>query len=82
MSIPSTGLSRSERLGGASGARTGPTLEPLALSIAQTVAATSLSRATVYLLIKAGKLKIIKIGNRTLVDYPSIKELMRTGSDL
>jgi excisionase family DNA binding protein len=76
MSIASTGLSRTERLGGASGKR----MDPLAVSILEAARLTSLCRSTIYVLLREGKLKSIKVGGRHLVDYGSIKELMRTGN--
>ena len=75
MSIASTGLSRMERSGGASAKR----MEPLAVSILDAARLTSLCRSTIYELLKAGKLRSIKVGGRHLVDYGSIKDLMRTG---
>jgi excisionase family DNA binding protein len=75
MSIPSTGLSRSERTGG--GVRARPEL--LAVSILEAARLTSLSRSTIYNLINAGKLKATRVMGRNLVDYQTLKELMRTG---
>jgi excisionase family DNA binding protein len=75
MSIASTGLSRMERSGSASAKR----MDPLAVSILEAARLTSLCRSTIYELLKEGKLRSIKVGGRHLVDYGSIKELMRTG---
>ena len=75
MSIASTGLSRTERVGSASRVRS----DPLAVSILEAARLTSLCRSTIYELLKSGKLRSIKVGGRHLVDYGSIKELMRTG---
>jgi excisionase family DNA binding protein len=75
MSIASTGLSRAERQGGTSAKR----MDPLAVSILEAARLTSLCRSTIYELLKTGKLRSIKVGGRHLVDYGSIKELMRTG---
>jgi excisionase family DNA binding protein len=77
MSMASTGLSRSERMGSASRVRS----DPLAVSILEAARLTSLCRSTIYELLKAKKLRSIKVGGRHLVDYRSIKELMRTGDD-
>jgi excisionase family DNA binding protein len=77
MSIASAGLSRMERSGG-SGRRAA---EPLAVSILEAARLTSLCRSTIYELLKSGKLRSIKVGGRHLVDYGSIKDLMRTGAD-
>lgn len=78
MSIASTGLSRRERVGGASGVRT----DPFAVSILEAARLTSLCRSTIYELLKSKKLRSIKVGGRHLVDYASIKELMRAGAEL
>jgi excisionase family DNA binding protein len=78
MSIASTSLSRAERPAG-SGKRMA---DPLAVSILEAARLTSLCRSTIYVLLAEGKLRSIKVGGRHLVDYPSIKELMRTGADL
>jgi excisionase family DNA binding protein len=75
MSIASTGLSRTERLGGGSGKR----MDPLAVSILEAARLTSLCRSTIYELLKTGKLRSIKVGGRHLVDFDSIKALMQTG---
>jgi excisionase family DNA binding protein len=53
---------------------------PLAVTILEAARLTSLSRSTIYELLKEGKLKSIKVAGRHLVDYPSIKALMATGS--
>lgn len=73
MSIASTNLSRTERQG------SGKRMDPLAVSILEAARLTSLCRSTVYVLLREGKLKSIKVGGRHLVDYGSILELMRTG---
>ncbi len=77
MSIVSTGLSRAERTGGGAQARP----DPLAVSILEAARLTSLCRSRIYELLKAGRLRSIKIGGRHLVDYGSIKQLMTTGDD-
>jgi excisionase family DNA binding protein len=64
-----------ERPGVASAKR----MDPLAVSILEAARLTSLCRSTIYELLKAGKLRSIKVGGRHLVDYGSIKDLMRTG---
>jgi excisionase family DNA binding protein len=79
MSIASTGLSREERTGGRSGGSSRTRMDPLAVSILEAARLTSLCRSTIYELLKEGKLRSIKVGGRHLVDYGSIKELMRTG---
>jgi excisionase family DNA binding protein len=73
MSIASTGLSRVERPG------SGKRMDPLAVSILDAARLTSLCRSTIYVLLRDGKLRSIKVGGRHLVDYGSIKQLMATG---
>lgn len=45
-------------------------------SIKETVNATDLSPATLYRLIKAGKIKTTKVGSRTLVIVRSVADLL------
>jgi excisionase family DNA binding protein len=80
MSIGSTGLSREERTGGRFGGSS-KRMDPLAVTILEAARLTSLSRSIIYELLKEGKLISIRVGGRHLVDYGSIKELMKTGAD-
>ncbi|WP_397585605.1 helix-turn-helix domain-containing protein [Sphingorhabdus sp.] len=48
----------------------------LTLSIADACLALSLSRTSIYKLIKQGRLKTLKIGSRTLLTVESIKALV------
>lgn len=48
----------------------------LTVSIAETVKATGLSRATIYNLIGKGELSVVKVGRRTLVKTASIRQLV------
>jgi hypothetical protein len=48
-------------------------VEPLSLSIKDTMKSLSLSRGKVYALLGDGKLTARKDGGRTLVDYASVK---------
>jgi hypothetical protein len=48
----------------------------LGASINETVANTGLSRSKLYLLIKAGKIEIRKVGARTIVLVPSVVKLL------
>jgi excisionase family DNA binding protein len=77
MSVVSTGLSRAER----SAASEKHTADPFVVSILEAARLTALCRATIYSLLKTGKLRSIKVGTRHLVDYSSIKELMARGSE-
>jgi excisionase family DNA binding protein len=51
-------------------------LEPLAVTVRETRRLTGLGNTTVYRLIGEGKLRVTKVGARTLVLYPSIKTLI------
>ncbi len=48
----------------------------LSYSLAEGVAATSLSRRTLEYLIKSGKLKAIKVGRRTLIPAKALERLV------
>ncbi|MFL0357562.1 helix-turn-helix domain-containing protein [Erythrobacter sp. GH1-10] len=52
-------------------------MQSLALSIADTCSALSLSRSSVYKLINASRLRTLKIGTRTLVTMESIEALLK-----
>lgn len=54
----------------------GQSLEPLAYSIADACALTSLGRTRLYQLINEGKLQVRKIGKRTLVPAASLRALI------
>lgn len=54
-------------------------LEPLAYSINEACHVSSLGRTYVYLLIKQGKLKTLKIGRRTLIPAASLRDLIEGG---
>jgi excisionase family DNA binding protein len=47
--------------------------EPLTATIADTVALTGLSRATIYRLAGSGTIRMIKVGRRTLLVWASVK---------
>lgn len=49
---------------------------PLAYSINEAIRATSLGRTRLYQLISEGKLKAIKIGNRTLIPASALHKLL------
>jgi excisionase family DNA binding protein len=80
MSQYSTGLSKDERR---KPRRTRthqpPAPEALLVTIKQTERLLGLSYVTIYALIRAGKLTVVRIGGRTLIDHASVKELARTG---
>jgi excisionase family DNA binding protein len=77
MSIPSTGLSKHEKPAelGARGARA-PPRDPLTVTIREAMRLTGLGRSTIYKLIGAKKLKLRKIGTRTLIIFESLRELI------
>lgn len=51
-------------------------MEPLAVSIKDTVTALGVGRTTVYEMIKDGRLEAFKLGRRTLVRTESIRRLV------
>ncbi len=51
-------------------------MEPLAVSINDTVATLGVGRTTVYEMIKDGRLEAFKLGRRTLVKAESIRRLV------
>jgi excisionase family DNA binding protein len=58
-----------------------PAPEALLITITQTQRLLSISHVTVYAMIKAGKLKVVRIGGRTLIDHSSVKALAQTGHE-
>jgi excisionase family DNA binding protein len=57
-----------------------PFVEPITVTVAQTKQLTGLGHNTVYVLIKQGKLDVVKVGARTLIKFDSIKRLLATGT--
>ncbi len=53
---------------------------PLAYSIKEAMHVTSLGRTHIFNLIKDGKLKVVKIGSRTLIPAESLRRLIETGA--
>jgi excisionase family DNA binding protein len=51
-------------------------LEPLTVTVQEARRLTGLGNTTIYKLIGQGKLRVTKIGARTLVIYPSLKSLL------
>jgi len=49
---------------------------PLAYSIKEASRATSLGRTRLYQLIAAGRLEVVKIGNRTLIPAHALHKLL------
>ena len=50
----------------------------ISYSIAEACEALSLGRTTVYSLIKLGRLRVVRIGNRTLVPVDALRSLLET----
>jgi hypothetical protein len=74
MSIPSTGLSRDERL--ADGA-----LRPLAISIKTACKLSGLGATKIWELIKQGRLKVVRIDRRTLILFHSLQRLLEGANE-
>ena len=55
-------------------------VNPMAYSISDAAAASSLSRTRLYQLINEGRLEVVKIGRRTLVKARSLERLLETGT--
>ncbi len=53
-----------------------PTGDPLAYTLSAASAACGLSRATLYRHAKTGRLRLVKVGGRTLVDAASLRALV------
>jgi excisionase family DNA binding protein len=76
MSIPSTGLSKCERPHGELGTSSARGPPPILVTINEAMRLLSVKRTTVYKLIAAKKLKLKKIGRRSLITFDSIRELV------
>lgn len=55
-------------------------LQPEVTSIKTAIAETTLSRGTLYSLMRAGKLKSVKIGGRRLIMRDSLRDLLASAS--
>jgi excisionase family DNA binding protein len=79
MSIPSTALSKCEKPCGELGtriARGPPARDPLAVTIQEAMRLLGVGRTTLYGLVAAKKLKLKKIGRRSLITFVSLRELI------
>jgi excisionase family DNA binding protein len=56
-----------------------PGLRPLTVTISVALALTGIGRTKLYALIAEGKVKTVKIGSRTLVNFASLEALTATG---
>lgn len=54
---------------------TPPEVRPLTVSISDAARALSLSRATIYRIVRQGDLKTYKVGRRTLIRYEDLERL-------
>jgi excisionase family DNA binding protein len=56
------------------------TATPLAYTLNSAAAASGLSRSTLYRHAAAGRLRLVKVGGRTLVDAASLRSLVGAAS--
>jgi excisionase family DNA binding protein len=56
-------------------------IEPLTVTVPEALRLTGLGRTSLYRLIGQKKLRHVKIGTRTLIDFSSIKRLLDSDSD-
>ena len=57
-----------------------PTSEKITLRVNEAQAVSGLSRSTIYELLKAGKLRAVKVGGRRLILRESLQALLQTGA--
>jgi excisionase family DNA binding protein len=57
-----------------------PTQERITLRVNEAQAVSGLSRSTIYELLKAGKLRAVKVGGRRLILRESLQALLQTGA--
>ena len=55
--------------------------EKLAYSVYEACEATSLKRSTIYAYISAGRLRVVRIGGRTIIPADSLRTLLEGGVD-
>ncbi len=53
-------------------------IEPLTVTVPEALRLTDLGRTSLYRLIGEKKLRHVKVGTRTLIDFASIKRLIET----
>jgi len=56
------------------------TTTPLAYSIRDAIAVSSIGRTRLYELIGEGKIQVTRVGRRTLVNAASLRHLVETGA--
>ena len=52
-----------------------PTIEPISVRISTAVKLTGISRSTLYELIGAGEIEVVKVGRSTFIKFASLKRL-------
>lgn len=57
-----------------------PSPEPLTYTLAAAAAVSGLSRSTLYRHAAAGRLRLVRVGGRTLVDAASLRVLIGAGA--
>jgi hypothetical protein len=58
-----------------------PYATPIAIPVSEACRIGGFGNTMAYSLIKQGKLKVVKIGNRTLVNYASLERLLTPPDD-
>lgn len=56
-------------------------IEPLTVTVPEALRLTGLGRTSLYRLIGEKKLRHVKVGSRTLIDFASIKRLIDSGDE-
>jgi excisionase family DNA binding protein len=56
-------------------------LKPITVTVATALAVTGLGRTKFYELVKAGRIKTVSIGRRTLVVFADLERLAETGAN-
>ena len=56
-------------------------MEPVCVSVNEARQALGVGRTKLYELINAGKLRVVRLGRRTLVSTESLRELAQGGAD-
>jgi excisionase family DNA binding protein len=56
-------------------------MEPVCVSVNEAREALGVGRTKLYELINAGKLRVVRLGRRTLVSTESLRELAQGGAD-
>jgi len=83
LSVPSTGFSKDERRGRLAkiGHNSGPSLDPLAVTVAEAQRITGLGLTTIWALIAKKELGSVLIGRRKLILFASLQHLLTPAND-